>query len=77
MTDIERGLAIRILSCRRSGFQTGQIVGRRRSRCAFALEAAVNATMPGEDGIRRIDEATVIEALGRAQYAYDKGGGPL
>ncbi|MDX6711548.1 MAG: putative ATPase [Blastocatellia bacterium] len=39
-----------------------------------ALEAAVNATMPDEDGIRRIDEATVIEALGRAQYAYDKGG---
>src|SRR6266481_240993 len=39
-----------------------------------ALEAAVNATIPGEDGIRRIDEATIIEAPGRAQYAYDKGG---
>ena len=39
-----------------------------------ALEAAVNATKADEDGVRLIDEPTIIEALGRAQYAYDKGG---
>jgi len=75
MTDIERGL----------GDQNPEMPEDLVSKLAkssggdarvalSALEAAVNATMPGEDGIRRIDEATVIEALGRAQYAYDKGG---
>ena len=39
-----------------------------------ALEAAVEATAPDESGVRKITEATVIEALGRAHYAYDKGG---
>ena len=39
-----------------------------------ALEAAVSATEPGADGVRREDHETVVEALGRARYAYDKGG---
>lgn len=39
-----------------------------------ALDAAVESTTPDEKGIRSISEQTVIEALGRAQYAYDKGG---
>ena len=39
-----------------------------------ALEAAVEATTPDEDGNRRVTEETIIEALGRARYAYDKGG---
>ena len=39
-----------------------------------ALEAAVESTPPDEEGVRRITEQIVIEALGRAQYAYDKGG---
>ncbi|HEV2883509.1 MAG TPA: replication-associated recombination protein A [Pyrinomonadaceae bacterium] len=39
-----------------------------------ALEAAVESTAPDKKGSRRITEETVIEALGRAQYAYDKGG---
>lgn len=38
-----------------------------------ALEAAVEATA-AENGIRKITEETVVEALGRAHYAYDKGG---
>src|SRR5687768_4645097 len=37
-----------------------------------ALEAAVESTPPDEEGVRRITEQIVIEALGRAQYAYDK-----
>jgi putative ATPase len=39
-----------------------------------ALEAAVESTPPDQNGGRRITEQIVIEALGRAQYAYDKGG---
>ena len=39
-----------------------------------ALDAAVESTTPDDDGTRTITEQTVIEALGRAHYAYDKGG---
>jgi putative ATPase len=39
-----------------------------------ALEAAVEATEPDKKGVRRVSEETVVEALGRARYAYDKGG---
>lgn len=39
-----------------------------------ALDAAVEATEPDADGVRVVTEQTVIEALGRAHYAYDKGG---
>ena len=39
-----------------------------------ALEAAVTATEANEHGARLITSETLIEALGRAQFAYDKGG---
>jgi putative ATPase len=39
-----------------------------------ALDTAVEATEPGDKGVRNVAEQTIIEALGRAQYAYDKGG---
>ena len=39
-----------------------------------ALDAAVESTAPDTNGVRAITEQTVIEALGRAHYAYDKGG---
>lgn len=39
-----------------------------------ALEAAAESTEPDETGARKITNETVIEALGRAHYAYDKGG---
>ena len=39
-----------------------------------ALEAAVESTRPDQNGGRQITNEIVIEALGRAQYAYDKGG---
>ena len=39
-----------------------------------ALEASVESTKPDETGMRLITNETVIEALGRARYAYDKGG---
>jgi len=39
-----------------------------------ALDAAVGATQANEFGVRSITGDTLIEALGRAQFAYDKGG---
>lgn len=39
-----------------------------------ALEAAVESTLPDDQGTREVSNDTIIEALGRAQYAYDKGG---
>ena len=39
-----------------------------------ALEAAVESTTPDANGSRLISNDTIIEALGRAHYAYDKGG---
>jgi ATPase related to the helicase subunit of the Holliday junction resolvase len=39
-----------------------------------ALEAAVESTAEDETGVRRVTLETVVEALGRAHYAYDKGG---
>jgi putative ATPase len=39
-----------------------------------ALEAAVESTAPDETEARRVTLDTVVEALGRAHYAYDKGG---
>jgi putative ATPase len=39
-----------------------------------ALDTAVESTTPEANGRRVVTEQTVIEALGRAHYAYDKGG---
>src|SRR3989442_1067302 len=39
-----------------------------------ALEAAGLATGPDNRGVRTITSDTLIESLGRAQFAYDKGG---
>ena len=39
-----------------------------------ALDAAVESTAPDANNVRTVSEETVIEALGRAHYAYDKGG---
>jgi putative ATPase len=39
-----------------------------------ALESAVEATPPDAAGVRRVALEVIVEALGRARYAYDKGG---
>ena len=39
-----------------------------------AVEAAVESTEADSEGQRHISNETMIEALGRAHYAYDKGG---
>lgn len=45
------------------------------ARVALAtLEAAAQSTKPGRNGARVITNETLLEALGRSQFAYDKGG---
>jgi putative ATPase len=39
-----------------------------------ALEAAVESTEPDKNGVRHVTNETLAEAMGRAHYAYDKGG---
>jgi putative ATPase len=39
-----------------------------------AVEEAVAVTAPGQDGCRTITEPILVEALGRARYAYDRQG---
>ena len=40
-----------------------------------ALEAAVESAAPDErTGVRRVTSEMIVESLGRARYAYDKGG---
>jgi putative ATPase len=39
-----------------------------------ALEAAIESTEPDAEGARHVTLDTIVESLGRAHYAYDKGG---
>ena len=39
-----------------------------------ALDAAVESTAPDENGVRTVSRANGHRGLGRAHYAYDKGG---
>ncbi len=39
-----------------------------------ALEGAVDSTSPDQNGVRYITEDAIVESMGRAHYAYDKGG---
>ena len=39
-----------------------------------ALDAATRATEPDAQGVRKVDRETLVEAIGRARFAYDKGG---
>ncbi|HKC65272.1 MAG TPA: replication-associated recombination protein A [Pyrinomonadaceae bacterium] len=39
-----------------------------------ALEAAIESTEADKEGVRHVTLETIVEALGRAHYAYDKGG---
>src|SRR5437660_1756761 len=75
LTDEERGLKsfqpeISEDSIKRLAHSSG---GDARIALA-ALEAAVESTRPDKDGKRPITNEILIESLGRAQFAYDKGG---
>jgi len=75
LNDDERGLADKLPAV------SDQLLSRLAHAAAgdarvalTALEAAVESTAPGQTGARVVTEETIIEALGRAHYAYDKGG---
>lgn len=52
----------------------GHLAGGDARVSLAALEAAVHSTKPDKDGTRVITNETLIEALGRTQFGYDKGG---
>jgi putative ATPase len=75
LSDSERGLADYHASISGKLLERiAQMAGGDARVALTALDAAVESTTPGENGVRTISEETVIEALGRAHYAYDKGG---
>jgi putative ATPase len=75
LADQERGLAAYHPSISATLLQRIAHASGGDARVALtALDAAVESTAPDENNVRVVTEETVIEALGRAHYAYDKGG---
>jgi len=75
IADMERGLAPLHPEISDSVLARVALAAAGDARVALAaLEAAVESTPLGETGSRLITDETMIEALGRARYAYDKGG---
>ena len=75
LSDSERGLADYQPSISAKLLERiAQMAGGDARVALTALDAAVESTSPDANGVRTISEETVIEALGRAHYAYDKGG---
>jgi len=75
LSDDERGLAIFNPAAPDELIERLAHMSGGDARVALAaLEAAVAATGPDEQGVRRITTETLTEAFGRAQFAYDKGG---
>jgi putative ATPase len=73
--DAERGLAgLRPELAPELVAQLARSAGGDARVALAALEAAVQATPPDEQGVRRPGAETLIEALGVARFAYDKGG---
>jgi putative ATPase len=75
IADEERGLA------RLHPIVSDQLLDRLANSAAgdarvalAALDAAVESTAPDDSGARQIADETIVEALGRAHFAYDKGG---
>jgi len=75
LADSERGLAPLKPEISSSVLERVASSAAGDARVALAaIEAAVESTAPGQTGSRQITDETMIEALGRARYAYDKGG---
>ena len=75
LTDEERGLAnLRPQIADELVQRLGHLSGGDARVALAALEAAVNSTKADQNGDRVITTETLIEALGRTQFAYDKGG---
>ena len=75
LSDEERGLAnLRPQIADELIKRLGHLSGGDARVALAALEAAVNSTPADQNGDRVITTETLIEALGRTQFAYDKGG---
>ena len=75
LTDEERGLAkLQPVISDELLARLARAAGGDARVALAALEAAVESTAPDEQGARQITDETIVEALGRARYAYDKGG---
>ena len=75
LTDEERGLASSKPKISDEAIKRLAHSAHGDARVALAaLESAIESTEPGKEGTRRVTLETIVEALGRAHYAYDKGG---
>jgi putative ATPase len=75
MSDSERGLAdLRPVASEELLGRLAESANGDARVALAALEAAVESTSPDASGERVLTEETVIEAVGRARFAYDKGG---
>ena len=75
LTDAKRGLGAESVRLSDEGIARLARSSGGDARVALtALEVAAQATEPDESGVRVIDESTLADALGRARFAYDKGG---
>jgi len=75
LTDAERGLASLNPKMSDSVLERVASSAGGDARVALAaIEAAAESTLPDKSGARILTDETMIEALGRARYAYDKGG---
>jgi putative ATPase len=75
LADPDRGLALLqpVLTDRLIAHLARSAAGDARVALS-ALETAVAATEPDGEGRREVQEETLVDALGRARFAYDKGG---
>jgi len=75
LADPERGLAALQPELAEEDMARLAIASGGDARVALtALESSVLAAEPGDDGTRWVDRETLVEAVGRARFAYDKGG---
>lgn len=75
LADKERGLGASPSQISESGLARLIRASGGDARVALtAIEVAAQATDPDASGVRQIEEATLIEALGRARFSYDKSG---
>src|SRR5438477_4192978 len=75
LADPERGLAELRPRVAEEDLDRLSRVAEGDARVALsALESAVRATEADADGARAVSWPTLVEALGRARFAYDKGG---
>ncbi len=75
VNDEERGLAeLKPKASNRLLMQLATSSGGDARVALIALESALLSIAPNESGERELTEEIIIEALGRARFAYDKGG---